>query len=137
MQTPVERIPTLVKHGHKIPEVSASGPPIIGSLTKHDQPLRLLNTVAIGLGITKRLPLGALGLLDLVAGTVTDEDGLASPLDDDLRRIRKLTAMMNSAILTFLPSGIDSRSISTLAWARTSAEADMLTRKSDEGQISH
>lgn len=31
---------------------------------------------------------------------------------------------------TFLPSGIALRSISTLAWARTSAEADMLTRKS-------
>jgi len=32
--------------------------------------------------------------------------------------------------LTFLPKGIAARSISTLAWARTSAEADMLTRKS-------
>jgi hypothetical protein len=31
---------------------------------------------------------------------------------------------------TFLPSGMAARSISTLAWARTSAEADMLTRKS-------
>lgn len=41
------------------------------------------------------------------------------------------------ATLTFLPSGMASRSISTLAWARTSAEADMLTRKSDRCQISH
>lgn len=32
--------------------------------------------------------------------------------------------------LTFLPSGIAAKSISTFAWARTSAEADMLTRKS-------
>jgi hypothetical protein len=31
---------------------------------------------------------------------------------------------------TFLPSGMAARSISTLAWAKTSAEADMLTRKS-------
>jgi hypothetical protein len=33
-------------------------------------------------------------------------------------------------IRTFLPSGIVDRSISTLAWASTSAEADMLTKKS-------
>lgn len=59
--------------------------PIIGSRTKHDQPLGLLHTVAVGLGVPKRLPLGALGLGNLVAGTVADEDGLASPLDDDLR----------------------------------------------------
>jgi hypothetical protein len=35
--------------------------------------------------------------------------------------------------LTFLPSGMVARSTSTLAWARTSAEADMLTRKSVGG----
>src|SRR5262245_60256566 len=33
---------------------------------------------------------------------------------------------------TFLPSGMVSRAISTLAWAKTSAEADMLVRKSVE-----
>jgi len=39
---------------------------------------------------------------------------------------------------TFLPSGIAARSISTLAWASTSAEADMLTRKSvSKARISH
>lgn len=32
--------------------------------------------------------------------------------------------------VTFLPSGMAARSTSTLAWASTSAEADMLTRKS-------
>lgn len=35
-----------------------------------------------------------------------------------------------TAELTFLPNGIALRSNSTLACARTSAEADMLTRKS-------
>ena len=41
-------------------------------------------------------------------------------------------------ICTFLPSGIAARSISTLACARTSAEADMLTRKStQDNHISH
>ena len=52
--------------------------------TQHDQPLGLLDTVAVGLGVTQRLPLGVLGLLDFALGAVTDEDGLASPLDNDL-----------------------------------------------------
>ena len=34
--------------------------------------------------------------------------------------------------LTFLPSGIAARSISTFAWASTSAEADIFTRKSED-----
>ena len=37
---------------------------------------------------------------------------------------------VNTMKRTFLPSGMAPRAISTLAWARTSAEADMLTRKS-------
>ena len=37
---------------------------------------------------------------------------------------------------TFLPSGMAARSISTLAWAKTSAEADMLTRKSVAQRVS-
>ena len=52
--------------------------------TQHDEPLRLLDSVGIRLGVTESLPLGALGLLDLVGGTVSDEDGLSSPLDDDV-----------------------------------------------------
>ena len=54
-------------------------------LTQHYQPLGLLNTLAVGLGVARRFPLGVLGLLDLALGAVTDEDGLASPLDNDLR----------------------------------------------------
>jgi hypothetical protein len=56
----------------------------VGADTQHDEPLGLLNTVVVGLGVTERLPLGLAGLVDLVLGTVTDEDGLATPLDDDL-----------------------------------------------------
>jgi len=53
-------------------------------LTKHDEPLGALHTLVIGLGVTETLPLGLTGLIDLGLGTVTDEDGLATPLDDDL-----------------------------------------------------
>lgn len=37
---------------------------------------------------------------------------------------------MALAVLTFLPSGIDARSTSTLAMAKTSADADMFFRNS-------
>jgi hypothetical protein len=54
------------------------------SLTEHDEPLGTLDTVLIGLGVTETLPLGSTGLIDLGLGAVTDEDGLTTPLDDDL-----------------------------------------------------
>ena len=99
--------------------------------TQHDQPFRLLDTGRVGLGVSQRLPLGILSLLDLVLGTVSDEDGLASPLDNDLSHISpRKRASIGNGRRTFLPSGMAARSISTLAWASTSAEADMLTRKS-------
>jgi len=56
----------------------------ISVLTQHDEPLRLLDTVRIWLWISESLPLGVLGLLDLILGTVSDEDWLSSPLDDDV-----------------------------------------------------
>lgn len=52
--------------------------------TQHDEPLGLLDSVRVGLGVSEGLPLGVLGLLDLVCGTVSNKDGLASPLDDDV-----------------------------------------------------
>lgn len=52
--------------------------------TKHDQPFRLLHTVRVRLGIPQRLPVDFVGLLDLIWGTVTDKDGLATPFDDHL-----------------------------------------------------
>jgi hypothetical protein len=54
------------------------------SLTEHDEPLGTLDTVLIGLGVTETLPLVSTGLIDLGLGAVTDEDGLTTPLDDDL-----------------------------------------------------
>lgn len=52
--------------------------------TQHDQPFWLLYAVGVGLRIAKRLPLGVFGIFNFVLGTVTDENGLSSPLDDNL-----------------------------------------------------
>lgn len=103
---------------------------------QHDEPFRLLGALGISLRVSQRLDLYGVGLLDLVGCSVADEDGLASPFDNDLdvclacqwEEVRVL--MMRRGSPTFLPSGIAERSTSTLAMARTSAEADMLTRKS-------
>ena len=68
-------------------------------LTKHDEPLGALDTVVIGLGVTKSFPLGVTGLIDLRLGTVTDEDGLSTPLDDDLlEQLDKTTREWNCRI---------------------------------------
>lgn len=56
----------------------------VGADTQHDQPLGALDTVLIGLGVSKGRDVDFVGLVDLVLGSVTDEDGLASPFDDDL-----------------------------------------------------
>lgn len=104
----------------------------VGADTQHDQPLGLLNTLVVGLGVAQALPLCVTGLVDLILGTVTDEDGLSTPLDDDLfgNVLGYFEGGTRASSRTFLPSGMAPRAISTLAWARTSAEADMLTRKS-------
>jgi len=52
--------------------------------TNHDQPLWLLNTVGIGLGISQALDLNLLCLLDLFGCSVADKDWLSTPFDDDL-----------------------------------------------------
>jgi len=56
----------------------------VGADTQHDQPLGLLHTIVVGLGVTQVLPLCLAGLGNLILGTVANEDGLATPLDDDL-----------------------------------------------------
>jgi hypothetical protein len=56
--------------------------------TDHDQPLGLLDTVLVLLRVTQGLDFDVLGFLDLFGGTVADEDGLATPLDDDLFKVR-------------------------------------------------
>lgn len=57
---------------------------IIGLLTQHDKPFGVLDTVRIWLGVSKIFPLGLLGFLDFTGSSVTDENGLSSPFDDDL-----------------------------------------------------
>ena len=56
----------------------------VGADTQHNQPLGALHTVVIGLGITEGLPLGLAGLGNLILGAVADENGLTTPLDNDL-----------------------------------------------------
>lgn len=52
--------------------------------TQHDKPLGLLDTVLVGLGISQCGNVDLVGLLDLALCPVTDEDGLATPLDDNV-----------------------------------------------------
>jgi len=51
---------------------------------QHDEPFGLLDAVCVGLGVTKLLPVVVLGLLDLIACAVADENWLAAPLDNDV-----------------------------------------------------
>lgn len=57
------------------------------SLTQHDKPLGLLDTVVISLGISQTGDIDLVGGVDLVLGSVSDENGLATPLDDDLESV--------------------------------------------------
>ena len=61
------------------------------SHTKHDKPLGVLHTFLIGLGITKGGNFDLVGLVDFLLGTVTDEHGLSTPLDDDLYPIIRVS----------------------------------------------
>jgi hypothetical protein len=60
------------------------GRPSVAARTNHDQPFWLLNTVFIPFGISQCLDFDVLGFLDLVCGSVADEDWLATPFDNDL-----------------------------------------------------
>ena len=64
---------------------------------------------------------------------MADEDGLAAPFDNYLTTEISTVAFQLGGRRnrhTFLPKGMAAKSISTLACASTSAEADILTRKS-------
>ena len=63
---------------------------------------------------------------ELIGAYLTDSACLIS----SSVRCRMKTGFPRHLMMTFLPSGMAARSISTLAWANTSADADMLTRKS-------
>ena len=54
------------------------------SLTNHDQPFGFLDSIRIGLGISKTFDFDALSILDLVLGTMSNKHRLSSPFDDDL-----------------------------------------------------
>jgi hypothetical protein len=106
--------------------------------TEHDEPLGLLDAVRVLLRVTQRRDVDLVGLLDLASGTVTDKDGLSTPLrigrdvsilprEEETNRHKEERTLM----MTFLPSGMVERSTSTLARARTSDEALMLVRKSE------
>jgi hypothetical protein len=110
---------------------------VVVAHTNHDQPFWLLDTILIPLRVPQCLDFDVLGFLDLVCGSVADEDWLATPFDDNLRPFSILNDPRNKrniSILTFLPSGIVDRSTSTFAIAKTSAEADIFTRKSTTAQ---
>lgn len=103
---------------------------------QHDEPLGFLDTVVVGLRVAEGLDVYGAGVFDFRFGAVADEDGLAAPFDDYLEKKFSVMRIEISGeerleYLTFLPSGIAARSTSTLACARTSADADMLTRKSE------
>jgi hypothetical protein len=98
--------------------------------TNHDQPFWLLDTILIPLGIAQCFDLDVPGLLDVLGGSVSDKDWLASPFYNDLYPVNIPIRLQCRISHTFLPSGIEDKSTSTLAIAKTSAEADMLTKKS-------
>lgn len=56
--------------------------------TQHDKPLWPLHSVVISLGITQALDVNLVGLLNLVGSSVSDENRLSSPLDDQVLALR-------------------------------------------------
>jgi hypothetical protein len=52
--------------------------------TQHDKPLSSLNSVLIALGITQSLGVNSSCLGNLVLSSVSNEDGLSSPLDNQV-----------------------------------------------------
>jgi hypothetical protein len=51
---------------------------------QHDEPLGLLDTVGVGLWIAQGFDLDGFGIFDFGLGAVADEDGFATPFDDNL-----------------------------------------------------
>ena len=60
----------------------------VGAYTEHDQPLRLLYTIIVGLWITQGLPIDLTRLINLVLRTMTYENGFAAPFDDRVLALR-------------------------------------------------
>jgi len=56
----------------------------MGANTEHDQPFGLLGTGIVGFGVTERFDVNTIGFFNLFGGTMTNEDWLSTPLDDDV-----------------------------------------------------
>lgn len=56
----------------------------VGTDTQHDQPFRLLDTLVISLRVSQRRNIDLVGLLNLIAGSVSDENWLTLPLNNDV-----------------------------------------------------
>ena len=52
--------------------------------TQHDEPLGSLGSVAILLRVSQRLDVDGVGLFNLVGSSVSDENWLSSPFDDEV-----------------------------------------------------
>ena len=57
-----------------------------GRHTQHHKPLGLLDTVGIILRVSKGSDVDLVGFGNFGLSSVSDENGLSSPLDDDLKR---------------------------------------------------
>ena len=51
---------------------------------QHDEPLRLLDTIGIGLRVAEFGDIDVFGFFDLVGGAVAYEDGFATPFNEHL-----------------------------------------------------
>lgn len=56
----------------------------MGADSDHDQPLGLLHSLVVSLGVSQGSNVDLVGLFNLFGGSVSDENGLSSPLDDDV-----------------------------------------------------
>lgn len=107
----------------------------VGANAKHDEPFGLLGTGGVGFGITERLDVDVFCFFDLLGSTVADEDRLATPFDDDvlacIESVPKylLDTNRDDPRTNNSPKGMLAMSTSTLAKAKTSAEAAMEERK--------
>ena len=60
----------------------------VGAYAEHDQPLRFLDTIIVGLWVTEGLPVNVTRLINLVLRTMAYENGFAAPFDDRVLALR-------------------------------------------------
>jgi hypothetical protein len=64
--------------------------------TEHDQPLRFLHAIRVCLRIAERFDVDSIGFFNLVWRTMTNEDWLAPPLNNDLYENREVRSVIES-----------------------------------------